>query len=60
LRLTSDKIILSRTSIPEFEEELTAQTELSLCRKIVEKHGGNLAVQFQDDNKLTYFVWLPA
>ena len=60
LRLTADKIVLPRTSIPEFEEELNTQAELSLCRKIVEKHGGILGIQFQDENKLTFSVWLPA
>ncbi len=60
LRFTADSIVLPWKSNPEFEEELNTQAELSLCRKIVEKHGGNLAANWQEDNKLTYFIWLPA
>jgi signal transduction histidine kinase len=60
LRFTAGGVVLSLKTNPEFEEELKTQAELSLCRKIIEKHGGTLAVVLQDDNKLTYRVWLPA
>lgn len=60
IRLTAGSVVLPWKTNPEFEEELNTQPELSLCRKIVEKHGGNLDVMWQDDNKLTYSVWLPA
>jgi light-regulated signal transduction histidine kinase (bacteriophytochrome) len=60
LRLTADSVMLPLKTNPEYEEELNTQAELSLCRKIIEKHGGNLAVTWHDDNKLTYLVWLPA
>jgi light-regulated signal transduction histidine kinase (bacteriophytochrome) len=60
LRLTADSVVLPWKSNSELEEELNAQSELSLCRKIVEKHGGNLTADWQEDNKLTYSMWLPA
>ena len=60
LRCTADSVILPWKTTPEYEEELNTQVELSLCRKIVEKHGGVFTVRFQDDNKLTYSVWLAA
>ncbi len=44
---------------PEYESELETHTELALCRKILEKQGGSLAVAFQDEKKLAYEVWLP-
>jgi signal transduction histidine kinase len=59
IRLTAGSVILPWKTNPEFEEELNTQPELSLSRKIIEKHGGKLAVKWQDDNKLTYSVWLP-
>lgn len=59
LRLTAGSVVLPGKTDPEFEAELNTQPELSLCRKIVEKHGGSLAVKWQDDNKLSYSVWIP-
>ncbi len=59
LRLAADNVILPWKTNPEYEEELNTQAELSLCRKIIEKHGGNFSVRFQDDNKLVYSIWLP-
>jgi signal transduction histidine kinase len=58
LRLTAGSVILPWKTSPEFEEEFETQPELSVCRKIVEKHGGKLEVKWQDDNKLTYSIWL--
>jgi light-regulated signal transduction histidine kinase (bacteriophytochrome) len=60
LRLTADSVILPLKTSLEYEEELNTQAELSLCRKIVEKHGGDFSVRFQDDNKLTYAIWFEA
>lgn len=60
VRLTAGSVILPLKTNPEYEEELDTQPELSLCRKIVEKQGGNLDVSIQEDSKLTYSVWLPA
>jgi light-regulated signal transduction histidine kinase (bacteriophytochrome) len=60
IRLTAGRVVLPLKTTPEYEEELDSRTELSLCRQIVEKHGGELSVHIQDDNKLTYSVWLPA
>ncbi len=60
LRLAADSIILPWKSNPEYEEEINTQAELSLCRKIVEKHGGAFTVRFQEDNRLVYSIWLPA
>jgi light-regulated signal transduction histidine kinase (bacteriophytochrome) len=57
LRLSADNVILPWKTTPEYEEELNTHAELSLCRKIVEKHGGDFSVRFQDDNKLTYTIW---
>ncbi len=60
LRLEAGGVILPWKTDPEYEEELNTQAELSLCRKIVEQHGGKIAVHFQHDNKLVYTIWLPA
>jgi light-regulated signal transduction histidine kinase (bacteriophytochrome) len=60
LRLTADNVILPLKTSLEYEEELNTQTELSLCRKIVEKHGGGFSVRFREDNKLTYAIWFAA
>jgi signal transduction histidine kinase len=60
LLLTAEKVILPFKTNPEYEEELTTQADLSVCRKIIEKHGGVLTVRVQDGSKLTYSVWLPA
>jgi light-regulated signal transduction histidine kinase (bacteriophytochrome) len=60
LRLTADNVILPMKTSLEYEEELNTQAELSLCRKIVEKHGGGFSVHFQDENKLTYAIWFAA
>jgi light-regulated signal transduction histidine kinase (bacteriophytochrome) len=60
LRIAADSIVLPWKSNPELEEELNTQSELSLCRKIVEKHGGNLTANWRENNTLTYSVWLPA
>ena len=60
LRLTADSVVLPWKTTPEYEEQLNTVAELSLCRKIVEKHGGNLAVKLHEEKKLTYVVWLPA
>jgi hypothetical protein len=60
LKVTANNVVLPRKTLPEYEEELLTQAELSLCRKIVEKQGGTLEVRFQDDNKLVYSIWLPA
>jgi signal transduction histidine kinase len=59
LRLAADNVILPWKTNSEYEEGLTTQAELSLCRKIIEKHGGKFTVRFQDDNKLEYSIWLP-
>ncbi|MBN2085338.1 MAG: hypothetical protein JW748_08925 [Anaerolineales bacterium] len=59
-RLMAENIILPWKTIPEYEEALTTQAELSLCRKIVEKQGGKFSFRVQDDNKLAYSIWLPA
>jgi hypothetical protein len=60
LRCTADSVILPRKPTLEYEEELKNHAELSLCRKIIEKQGGVFTVHFQDDNKLTYSIWLAA
>jgi hypothetical protein len=60
LQCTADSVILPWKTTPEFEEELKTHAELSLCQKIVEKLGGVFTVHFQDDNKLTYSIWLAA
>ncbi len=59
LRFAADNVILPWKTNPEYEEELNTHAELSLCRKIIQKHGGNFTVRFQDDNKLVYTIWLP-
>ncbi|MGB7539561.1 MAG: hypothetical protein WBM17_13560 [Anaerolineales bacterium] len=60
LQCMADSVILPRKTTLEYEEELKTHTELSICRKIIEKHGGMFTVRFQDDNKLTYSIWLAA
>jgi light-regulated signal transduction histidine kinase (bacteriophytochrome) len=59
LQLNAGSVVLPWKTNPEYEEELNSQAELSLCRKIVEKQGGNLAVSFQENNALVYSIWLP-
>jgi len=59
LRLSAGSVILPWKSNPEFESELNTQPELSACRRIIEKHRGTLTVEWRDDNKLSYQVWLP-
>jgi hypothetical protein len=58
--LMAENIVLPWKTIPEYEEALNTQAELLLCRKIIEKQGGDFSVRFQDNNKLAYSVWLPA
>jgi len=60
IRLTAGSVILPWKTGAEFEEELNTQPELSICRQIVEKLGGALAVQWEDNHQLIYSIWLPA
>jgi signal transduction histidine kinase len=60
LRLTAGSVVLPWKSDEEFEAGLNSQAELALCREIIEQHGGDYSIQRQDDNKVTYSVWLPS
>jgi hypothetical protein len=59
IQLSANNVVAPWKSNPDPEDRSVDPQEISTCRRLLEKNGGTLAVQSEEDNGLIVNVWVP-
>jgi hypothetical protein len=57
--LSANNVVVPWKPNPVAEDGFVEPQEISICRRLLEKNGGTLAVQSEEEQGLVMIVWIP-